>query len=145
MVVILQLSVSQFRICAATLFKVFLYFRTHAVYPPNGYSQQLLLSEYHIGSLRSRRNTAGVIFLKKLLAGTIDCSDLLCQLSFNIPRPESRNPDPFKLPHCRTNLGLNSPVYRMCKSMNQVADRCDIFVSSISAILRNFSDVNCTV
>lgn len=125
-------------------FLKFLYFKTHGVYPQQGYDYALLCSEFDVASLEVRRTLASVVFLVKLANCDIDCDRLLLQINFRSPRETDRVDVPFRLPQVRTNLGLSSPLYVMQQSLNRLAreNRCNIFKTNlrefVSYVLNTF-------
>lgn len=78
------------------------------------------------------------MFLFKLIHGHIDAPEILERLRLSVPRPGSRlhNRETFALPLSRTNLGLHSPIYRMCSSYNGIRHSFDIFFGSATSAKR---------
>ena len=60
------------------------------------------------------------MFLYKLVNDKFDCSVLLARISLNIPSKIPRYPivKPYHIQHCNTNIGVNSPLNRMCREVN---------------------------
>lgn len=78
------------------------------------------LSYFKMASLRERRTMHSLIFLHKLMNGQMDCSELLSRISINVPYKIPRYPITtiFQLPTNKTNIGLNSPLVRICRDYN---------------------------
>lgn len=115
-------------------FLKFLSFTSNGVYPAVGYPNDLLLKKFEMHSLFARRKLHSIIFLYKIISGQVNCTSLLVQLYFRVPRPASRNIDCFYLPYAHTNLLKFSPVYVMCSNYNSVCDLLDIFSCSVREI-----------
>lgn len=105
-------------------------------YPERGYDHTLLLSRYDVQSLESRRKCSSIAFLYKLLHNSIDCTTLLSQLYFLVPRPNSRHSLTFYYPYTRTNVLLNSPINIICDNYNRISHVCDINYNSYREVLR---------
>lgn len=116
-------------------FLKFLYFKSHGVYPVQGYEDALLLEEFQMSSLENRRICHSLVFLHKLVNGVVDCPSLLQFVEFYVPQA-TRLDHVFRCPQPRTNVMLKSPVYVMMSNWNQIASVCDIFNCSITEIRR---------
>lgn len=116
-------------------FLKFLTFKVDGSYPERGVANNELCSRFNLISLKTRRNCSSVIFLYKLLHNFIDCSDILEQISFNVPSYPTRNIVTFRQPQARTNIMLNSPMYVMCKNFNDICMYCDIFNCSLNQFI----------
>lgn len=103
-------------------------------YPTIGYPQSIMLERFHISSLQNRRMAHSVVFLYKIIHNIFDCSSILEQLCFRVPRIESRNRETFYLVTPRTNLLKASPIYVMCKNYNSLQNELDIFNCSLASI-----------
>lgn len=116
----------------------FLYYKSHGIYPFQGYDYKQLCSEFNVVSLEARRTLAAVIFLFKLVNCEIDCDFLLRQISFRQTRHTDRVSVPFRCPQVRTNLGLSSPLCVMQRSFNVLArcNTCNIFYTTESELAR---------
>jgi len=94
----------------------------HMNLPP--YEARLKL--IRLPTLHSRRTTANVLFLHKLLSGDIDCPTLLNRISINVPvNPErlqrtQRRYIPVYLNTCLTNYADNEPFRSICKDYNNL-------------------------
>ncbi|CAH2098975.1 unnamed protein product [Euphydryas editha] len=100
------------------------------------FTYEARLSYYNILMLKDRRRIADIIFLAKLLKGSIDAPELVERLKFLVPREGSRlhNRKTFSLPKIKSNLGRHSPIYRMQHFANGKRDVIDIFCDSIPTI-----------
>lgn len=111
-----------------------LVFKLDQVYPPNGIAQNLLLSRFSVESLQCRRTHSALVFLFNLLHNRVNCPQILQQLYFLTPRLSSRSNDLFYLLPPRTNIRMNSPMYRICSLYNKVHSVADIHHSSRSLL-----------
>lgn len=108
-------------------FLKYLFYKSDGFYPDRGTDYKLLLNKFQICSLHDRRQHNSVIFLYKLLHGKIDCSDLLSQLLFLVPRQNSRSTNLFFCERAHSNLLLKSPVRVMCSNVNTICSKCGAF------------------
>lgn len=113
-------------------FLKYLYFRKYREYPPQGYGHTLLLNEFGLPSLSSRRESANLKFLYKLAHHIIDSDYLYNKLQFYTPRPSSRSRYRFYNVAARTNVMVNSPIFRICSQYNKISHLIDIDSSSLS-------------
>lgn len=113
-------------------------FRMDGVYPAVGVPEQQLLERFSFLSLKDRRKQHSLVFLFKIVNNQLDCSDILNQINFHIPRLEARNTLMFYLPTPRTNLLKFSPLYLMCENYNSLQNSLDIFNCKISTIKKCF-------
>ena len=84
--------------------------------PPHDYSS--ISSLLGLPSLAERRRIAGIRFVKDLLDGRIDSSDLTSLLCFKVPQRSTRNTIPFYVPHASTNYLKNEPIRRLMTNAN---------------------------
>lgn len=102
-----------------------------------GKSKQLLsyntrLKYFKMQSLTTRREVIDALFLYKLLRNKIDCPNLLSLIKFRAPARYPRYPiTPLCPPLRKTVLGTNSPISRLCKTLNSCSDLTDIHHDSI--------------
>ena len=115
-------------------FLKYLCYKIDGIYPPRGLDQSELLSRFNLRPLSSLRSQAAVIFVYKLLNGSIDCSVLLSQLNLQIPRINSRNNLTFLCNKAQTNLMSKAPINFMCINANKLSAVCDIFSCSITEL-----------
>lgn len=116
-----------------------LYFRSHGVYPPVGYSHCDLLNEFAFLSLNARREYFSQIFLYKIIHNNLDCPPILTKLNLSVPRENSRQTRTFHLEVARTNLLQNSPLHFMCRIHNRICSNVDIFNTSLNNLKSYFN------
>lgn len=117
-------------------FLKYLSFKLDGSYPEIGYPTENLLSRFSMESLEARRTKSQVIFLRNLLYGNIDCTEILQELRFQVPRPTSRSFNTFALRTPRTNVLKFSPLFQACEKYHQVQNLLDIFECSVASIKR---------
>jgi ribonucleases P/MRP protein subunit RPP40 len=93
------------------------------------WSSPLILPAYEnrlqlitLPTLESRRIVAGVCFIFDLLSGRIDAPELLAQVPIHAPPRQLRVSEFLRLPTHRTNYGSFSPLDRMFRLFNAVAN-----------------------
>ena len=116
----------------------YMFFKCNGYYPERGFSHNTLLSSSSVDPLCIRRNTFALSFLFKLLHNEIDCSHLLNQINFNIPRLGGRQHPIFYCSACHTNVMKKSPVYTMCTLFNSICDACDINCDTRETIISTY-------
>ena len=79
-----------------------------------------------VATLQRRRDDADFKFVKRLLNGGIDCSELLVTIDFAVPARRLRRHELFHVKTYRTNYRAFSPLYRMLVSANN--SDIDLFV-----------------
>ena len=91
---------------------------------------ELLLPPYkdrlkliHLPTLESRRTSANVVFLHKLLSGDINSPMLLGRVKINVPQRSQRRYVPIWLDVCVTNYADNEPFRSICKDYNKLYHR----------------------
>lgn len=115
-------------------FLKYLWLKMDGEYPVRGMDYSILTDRFGVDSLDVRRKVNSIRFLYGLLHDTIDCSTLLAQINFNIPRLETRQNFPFYCKTAKTNILLRSPVSVMCSNFNSMSHLCDINNSTCSNI-----------
>lgn len=95
------------------------------------------LTHFNMVSLRNRRITHDLCSLHKIISGQTRCSSLIDRISLSVPFKYPRKPisNIFNTPFSRTNLGLNSPLTRMCKQYSLILQKIpdlDPFGDSLS-------------
>nr|CAH7744555.1 unnamed protein product [Callosobruchus chinensis] len=115
-------------------FLKYLCFKNDSVYPPRGCDYSMLLSRFEVTSLTTRRELISVVFLYKMLHGSIDCSTLLSQLNFLVPRFASRLSKTFFSKKAQTNLLSKAPLNFMCYNANKIDSVCDIFCCGLNEL-----------
>lgn len=75
---------------------------------------------FNVSSLRDRRLTQGLLFLHKIVNNRLDCSKLVERTALNVPYNIPRFPitNLFHVQSSKSNIGVNSPVNRLCRDMN---------------------------
>lgn len=119
-------------------FLKYLTFRIDGRYPHRGIDNSYLLKSFNFNSLKFRRHFYSLKFLYLLLHNNVDCSDILSQLNFLIPRVSNRNSLTFYNPAAHTNLMLKSPIYVMCSNYNSICHICDIFTCTLNNLYSTF-------
>lgn len=119
-------------------FLKFLAFKLDHQYPHIGIDQGQLLARFNCVSMARRRDMQGVLFLFKLLNGLIDSSDILQKIYFRASTASTRSTSLFYFPSARTNVLMFSPLYRMCRSYEEVEEDIDIFNTTIGLIKSKF-------
>ena len=84
-------------------------------------SDNLALARSHFGliSLVNRRTVSDLLFLHKILNGSLDNPPILGMFALNIPRADLRNFELFHQPFRNTNCSFNSPLCRMVRRINK--------------------------
>lgn len=103
------------------------------------------LNYFKMDSLENRRNMLDLIFLKKLVTGSLNCPDLLGRVLFHVPHnlPRSTNRKLFCLPRSHSNLRRHCPLSRMCAAYNELDVDIDLFISSVPALKKVILTANC--
>ena len=115
-------------------FVKYLAFRQDGTYPARGTPQSLLLGRFSLISLDDRRKMMAICFLYKLINNKIDCISLLNQLTFCVPRQNSRHPSTFYCERPNNNILTRSPLYFMCNLFNNIGNDIDLFSDSLESI-----------
>lgn len=99
-------------------------------------SYQKRLKFFGMVSLERRRKMLDLVFLKKLVTGSLNCPDLLSRVLFHVPRnlPRSSNRRLFSMPRCHTNLRQHCPLSRMYAAYKEHEVDIDLFHSSVPAL-----------
>ena len=112
----------------------YLYFKMFGVYPVTHCDQQDLLQQTNEHSLESRRNLASLIFIQRLLHGSLGSTNLLSQINIVIPRMAGRYPHTFQFIIPNTYHHFNSPLYRCFRLYNNLCNQnIDIFFDSFKS------------
>lgn len=93
--------------------------------PP--YENRCMLMQ--LETLASRRIMLQRLFCFDLLAGNIDCGELLFQLNIHAPTRRLRNHALFYLPTHRTLYGHFNPLHFCCRLFNEVSDNFDFNIT----------------
>lgn len=94
--------------------------------------------QFNIVPLEQKRIYTDFIILFKLLNNLLDCPYLISLLNFHVPSRNTRTTNLFCISTQHTNLGLNSPLYRMTFNYNSyiVDSNIDIFSTTLSSFKR---------
>ena len=101
-------------------------FKCDGHYPDRGIDYNIILQRFNFVSLEQRQVFA-IKFLFNLVQHNADCSDLLSQLSFLVPRQTSRQDITFYIDTARTSVLMKSPIYVMCSYFNKTSCNCDLY------------------
>lgn len=120
------------------IFLKYLLLKFNVPYSHITYDTRLLLCGYK--SLECRRRNALVVFLYKLVNGSIDCSHLLELISFLVPIRRTRQIKLFFEKKHRTNYGSNAFIDRLVHNYNAYYADCDIFRLSLVSLKRSLNE-----
>lgn len=81
-------------------------------------------------TLHSRRVSADLVFICKLIQGLIDLPEILARINFNTRINHRRQDNLIYLPMRRTNYGQQQPFYRMCSTLNRYSSDFDFHSSA---------------
>lgn len=107
-------------------------FRKYGVYPSRGSDYIDLCSNFDVLTLNERRILSKCKFIYNLLNSQIDCPYLLNTIDFKVPRLASRSQYPFYLRRPTKPIGYMAPIYRMCKTINDIFDCSDFDFDTFS-------------
>ncbi|KAG6446679.1 hypothetical protein O3G_MSEX004560 [Manduca sexta] len=118
-------------------FTRYLYQKLYGVYPfyPLMYPNLFILGMVGYEELATRRELALVTYLFKLIRGKIDNPGLLEVVKFSVPDNylgRRRRPRLLVVPRGRTNLLNKAPITRALSTLNDVAEKIDIFLCTLS-------------
>lgn len=116
-------------------------FVTEGYYPQRGYPQEELLKMFNMSSLIKRKKVNSISFLHKLINNNLDCTPLLDQLTFRVPRVSARGGHLFQLAIPHSNVLLGSPLHSMCRDYAEWDKTLDLFICTLSDICAIY-DVN---
>ncbi|KAJ8707857.1 hypothetical protein PYW07_011534 [Mythimna separata] len=87
--------------------------------------------DFKLMDLKSRRLLLEMMFLYDICSSRYDCSDLVNNLSYVVPRTvvrrEVRARPLFAISSCRTNAGVRAPLRRMANNYNTFFSDIDLF------------------
>ncbi|XP_075163333.1 uncharacterized protein LOC142235966 [Haematobia irritans] len=66
----------------------------------------------HLPTLKDRRLLQCILFLYKVICGTLDCPYILSKIGFHVPSRRLRNFEVFHVPCHRTSYAMNKPITR---------------------------------
>lgn len=84
-----------------------------------------ILRSANLLTLKQRRDFNDVMFLHKLITGSIDSPVLLSHVNFRVPRLNSRNNDIFVADRFRTNVGDHCALNRAMSLVNEIENEID--------------------
>lgn len=114
-------------------FLKFIYYKSFGFYT-NLIPYSELLRMFELTSLFKRSKLNSILFIHKLLHGSIDDNELMSLINFAVPRLGSRNSCLFSTTFSRTNLGYHSPLNNICRQFNLYCREVDIFGVSIKVL-----------
>jgi hypothetical protein len=94
---------------------------------------------HHFLPLDLRRKVSDLVYLTKILSGSVDSPELIMNIDFRIPRASSRHYRPLAIPQTKTNYRQNSYFVRAARSMNELChcnDQLDLHLLK-PAIIKN--------
>lgn len=103
-------------------FLKFLCWKLDGVYPIRGCDLIGLTNRFDLLTLEERRVVLSMLFVIKLIRGSIECSEFLAELPLRIPTRRSRHRDFFYMPPSLSRLTVYraSPLFRACDSINKL-------------------------
>lgn len=97
-------------------------------------SHDMLLNNYKLLTLESRRLLLGTMFLHRIVHNKYDCSELINKLCYIVPRTVVRRQTrPYRLLSinirhvCNSNAGFRAPLRQLVDSYNSRFENIDIF------------------
>lgn len=113
-------------------FAKYVFFKMFNMYPVRHCNQMQLLEVIGESSLVSRRNMHCLIFLQKILNGSVNSHILLKEIFIICPRRSSRSQNTFYYCTPSTYHHLNSPLLYSFRLYNEINLSFDIFYSNFS-------------
>ncbi|XP_050512392.1 uncharacterized protein LOC126888303 [Diabrotica virgifera virgifera] len=105
------------------------------------HNYSILEKQLDLKTLSERRICAGLYFLHKIVTGKIDSAELLESVNIEIvTRNRRHNYSSFHIPYHRTNYGMNLPIERYSRYVNQL--HWEIFDMSESGFRAQFNRIN---
>jgi hypothetical protein len=122
-------------------FLKFLCFRARENYNSDQYLD--LCRKHHLLPLDKRREIANILFLLKIVSGSIDCPELVSKICLRIPSKTLRFGSVLWVPPASTNFRQNAYLWRACNNLNMLLKdiNLDIFHSSEASARRIMSGV----
>ena len=115
-------------------FLKYLHFKVNRTYPPRGTTQEHLLQTFSIPSIDHRVRIQYLCFFVKTINSEINCSHLLSLFNFNCSKFRIRSNNILYLPTPRTNILMYSPIHNICRMVNIVHPKIDVFCCKLSDI-----------
>lgn len=101
---------------------------------------QQLQDDLGLVSLQTRRETADVVFLFKLLNSYVDCPELLSRIDIRCPS-RTRSSELFGRRFCRALHEYNAPFNRAVRLANSMVNHVDFFADSLAVVRRRAMEV----
>lgn len=95
-----------------------------------------VMKEINFLTLKDRRVLLDLVFISKIVNGSIDCSELLERIGLHVPGRTLRSNQLFSLEAHRTSYGMHKPLNRLCSLANDFAAHIDLFNMNPNAIKR---------
>ena len=113
-------------------FLSYLYYRKYKKYP--NYSEyNLIRTEFNILKLSVRRKIASILFISNIATKRICSNEIISRLNYY--NPERVRPRDILFWYTyRTKLRENSPIIRMCNTVNTVCSTINIFQNSPNSL-----------
>lgn len=116
------------------------YFRETGTYLLH--ERTFLLNHYNMLTLEKRRIIIGILYLHGILNNLIDNPEFLALIHIRVPRSSNnRIGNTFSIPIPRTNVMMNSPIYRILNNFNNLCNTVEIFNTSKSMFKKQIETV----
>lgn len=94
-------------------------------------------------TLQQRRAIADLTFIHRILNNSIDCTELLSLINFNIPSRRTRHTALFHTLNYKTNAATNSPINRALHTFNNICQNSniDIFLDSLPKFKKSIMSI----
>jgi hypothetical protein len=107
------------------------------------HNYQPLLEKLCILSLKSRRIISDILFLRNLICGNINCSELLALIELYSPGRDLRHFQLFQVSLHRTTYCKFMPINRISMLANEFADHLDLFSMSHDSVRKKLYAILC--
>ncbi|XP_041983224.1 uncharacterized protein LOC121736202 [Aricia agestis] len=126
----------------------YIYLRLYGVYPfyPLSYPSLFVLGMVGYDRVAVRRELSVARYVFGVLRGRTSDAAVLGEVSLSVPDQyvwRRRRPPLLHVPCCRTNLLKYSPFVRALRTLNEVAQRVDLFHCTLSEFTLNCLFVIC--
>lgn len=103
-------------------FTRYLAFTSQGIFHRSPYKERL--DHFKMTTLRNRRMLHDLVFLFKIVNGSTGYNKLISRISLTVPYNYPRKPiaQLFNTPFSRTNLGLSSPLTRICNEYSFITE-----------------------
>lgn len=105
-------------------------------YDRREYEYKTIMEIMNLNSLEHRRLEASLIFLYKIINGTINSPEILELVTFNVNERRTRNAEIFNIPFHHTNYGQNESIVKMLNQANKHSSKIDLFNMSNTSFKR---------